>query len=135
MQPPRRVAGYSGLAKFIASDKVFCIFRRFDKVSVRILLNLQDEISELEEQLETLDQTDEQSRSATALFSLHTRRQDGNEARKLLLQSLSDKVYAYRKYRHKSQPLNLANAAKKRGYTRTLDACRWRRRGICISKV
>jgi len=96
MQLPRRVAGYSGLAKFMASDKVFCMFRRFDKVSVRILLNLQDEISQLEEELETFDQTDEQSRSATALYSLHTRRQDSNEARKLLLQTLSDKIYAYR---------------------------------------
>jgi len=96
--PPRRVVGCSDLAKFMASDKVFCIFRRFDKVSVRVLLNIQDEISELEEQLEVLDQTDSQIINSAVFSSLHTRRNDGNEVRKVLLRSLSDRVYAYRKF-------------------------------------
>lgn len=50
--------GYASLSSFMASDKVFSVFRRFDEISIRTLLHLQDELCQLEESLQKLDQAD-----------------------------------------------------------------------------
>lgn len=47
--------GYRGFCKFIASDDDFFIFRKFGNLSARVLLALQDELSELEGQLEEIE--------------------------------------------------------------------------------
>lgn len=49
--------GYRGFARFAASDTDFFVLRRFDYLNARVLLNLQDELSALEEELETLEQS------------------------------------------------------------------------------
>ena len=51
----RKYTGYPGFTTFVASDTDFFVVRRFDKLHARILLRLQDQVSALEEQLETLD--------------------------------------------------------------------------------
>src|SRR5436190_4324665 len=95
-RPRRRVAGYAALADFIASDKVFCIFRRFDKLSVRNLLYMQDELCELEAKLSALDDTDLRSGDEAGLYSLHSRREDQNRERQETMQILGEKLYKYR---------------------------------------
>lgn len=131
-QAPTRVAGYADLARFITSDKVFCIFRRFDRTSVRCLLYLQDEISELEKQLDALDQADLQAGDEVALYSLHSRRHDQNQQRKELLRTLSEKLYTYRKLTEPATDKIALTRFKKRDCTCTQSVCRWRRLEICI---
>lgn len=98
VEPQRRVAGYADLAKFIASDKVFCIFRRFESLSARNLLYMQDEICELEERLRVLDKGDLQSNDPSALYSLHSRRDDKNVERREIMRQIRVKLWRYRKY-------------------------------------
>ena len=93
---PGRVAGYAALADMISSDKVFCIFRRFESLSTRNLLCLQDEIAELESHLQLLDLDDFQSGNNIAMYSLHSRRHDRNEERKALMRQVEKKIYKYR---------------------------------------
>jgi hypothetical protein len=52
---PERYIGYPGLVSHMIETQNL-IFRRFDDVHVRLLLYLQDEISQLEAQLRTLDE-------------------------------------------------------------------------------
>lgn len=96
MGPAKRVAGYAALAKFMASDKVFCIFRRFDVLSVRTLLRLQDELSELEQRLEAVDEADHRQGGTTGLQSLHSWRIGQTARRTMLMLDIENKLYAYR---------------------------------------
>jgi hypothetical protein len=52
---PDRYAGYRGLVSYMTETQSL-IFRRFDDVHVRLLLYIQDQISQLETQLGTLDE-------------------------------------------------------------------------------
>lgn len=63
------VSGYELLASQLSSrpfstgeEKIKPIYRKFEALNHRVLLHLQDELSELEEQLHHLDHTDTQSR-------------------------------------------------------------------------
>lgn len=52
---PSNEQGYHGYSTFLSSDDDFCNFRRFDKLNIRTILFLQDEISQLEERLDDID--------------------------------------------------------------------------------
>lgn len=54
---PWKYTGYQGFSEFVASDDDFFVLRRFGTLSARVLLALQDRLSELEEELQTLDAT------------------------------------------------------------------------------
>ncbi|KAH3909864.1 hypothetical protein HBH56_153240 [Parastagonospora nodorum] len=54
-EKPWKYRGYHQFTSFVASDDTFFVLRRFGKLSARILLSLQDEISELESKLESLE--------------------------------------------------------------------------------
>jgi hypothetical protein len=96
-QPGASKAGYSALAEFMASDAVFRIFRRFDAMTVRSLLYLQDELYELEERLNAFDNADLTGGERAQMVSLHSRRHDQNQQRKALLADIQVKLKAYRK--------------------------------------
>ena len=133
-QISQKVAGYAELARFIASDKVFCIFRRFDRMSIRCLLYLQDEISELEAKIDALDNADLRSGDDLALYSLHSRRHEQNEQRKALMKELSEKLYVYPE--HLSVPIIIKQTLthrKKRDSVCIPSAHKWRRPEISIS--
>ena len=70
--PVRYLKGYPSLAAFIASDSYHntAIFRRFDRLSARNLLQLQSDLMELEAQQDALDDED-----------LHASRRDKEGAR------------------------------------------------------
>ena len=51
-----RYAGYRSFSRFVSSDKDFYMLRRFGALSARVLLDLQDQLTVLEEDLERLDQ-------------------------------------------------------------------------------
>lgn len=52
---PWKYIGWPGFTRFAASDNDFLVLRRFDVASTRVLLAMQDKISQLEEVLNTMD--------------------------------------------------------------------------------
>ena len=54
---PWKYTGYRSFSAFVASDNDFFILRRFSALSARVLLGLQDQLSRLEEDLETLEKS------------------------------------------------------------------------------
>lgn len=53
---PWKYLGYEEYSSFISSDDDFFVVRRFSALTARIILALQDQLSELEEQLGQLEQ-------------------------------------------------------------------------------
>lgn len=53
---PWKYIGYRGYSKFISSDDDFLVMRRFDTLSARVALSLQDEIVVLEDELNEIDE-------------------------------------------------------------------------------
>ncbi|PTD10458.1 hypothetical protein FCULG_00007682 [Fusarium culmorum] len=84
------VDGFPSLANFIASDRdgTSTIFKRFNRLAARNLLNLQSELAELEAKLDAFDDQDRESRES--LQSLRNwkdfkdRNDEDSERRKLL---------------------------------------------------
>lgn len=54
---PWKYLGYQSFSTFVASDNDFFILRKFGALSARVLLALQDQLSELEEKLEALERS------------------------------------------------------------------------------
>ncbi|TVY82180.1 hypothetical protein LSUE1_G002455 [Lachnellula suecica] len=52
---PWKYIGYKGYADILSSDSDFCIFRKFLSLNCRVALSLQDQVSALEEELDSLD--------------------------------------------------------------------------------
>ena len=61
--------GYPRLAAFLSSEHNFSIYRGFDFLHSRVLLNLQDQIVTLERELDEKDRQDEQNGLGNRLFS------------------------------------------------------------------
>lgn len=53
---PWKYVGYRGYTKLVASEDDFFILRRFNTISIRIALHLQDEIAVLENELAEIDE-------------------------------------------------------------------------------
>lgn len=60
--PARDFSGYELVANKLARGEIPPVLRRFRTVNFRVLLQLQDEISEMEEELAVLDAADDRSR-------------------------------------------------------------------------
>jgi hypothetical protein len=82
------------LAALITSDDNFCIYRKFDRASNRVLLHLQSEIAALDNGLNQMDRADDGSATAYRLRS--TRHEEGwdDEQRKTITK-LQDKLPIY----------------------------------------
>lgn len=52
--------GFPQLAAFVNSDDTFANFRRFGRLSARILLHIQNDLNDLEQKLDNLDKQDDQ---------------------------------------------------------------------------
>ncbi|TDZ67894.1 hypothetical protein CTRI78_v002716 [Colletotrichum trifolii] len=53
---PWKHIGYKGYSEFVSSEDDFFLLRRFDTLNTRVALALQDEVSQLEEELGEFDQ-------------------------------------------------------------------------------
>ncbi|KAH0545463.1 hypothetical protein FGG08_000464 [Glutinoglossum americanum] len=53
---PIKYTGYRVFSKWVASDQGFLIARKFGALNARVILSLQDEISELEDELDATDE-------------------------------------------------------------------------------
>ena len=83
--------GYPRLAAFLALDRDFTVFKRFDYLHMRSLLEQQDELAELQERLDRCDDAE------PIPLGLSSRRQDGNPERRELLRQVTAKLQEYDK--------------------------------------
>ncbi|KAF2647153.1 hypothetical protein K491DRAFT_672411 [Lophiostoma macrostomum CBS 122681] len=81
--------GYPRLAAFLALDSNFTLVKRFDNLHLRILLDHQDRLAELEEKLQACDDQEE------IQLNLCSRRQDSNETRRTLLTAVEVELERY----------------------------------------
>jgi hypothetical protein len=90
---PWKYLGYREFCKFVASDDDFFVLRRFSVLSSRILLALQDELSELEGQLDA----HEKELTAKSALNRHngTFREEFSEIRLDLVHEIDRKLRAY----------------------------------------
>src|SRR6187549_1354832 len=99
----RRLQGYPSFAEFIASDrdKSTVVFRRFDRLSSRNLLYLQSELSELEAQLDALDERDRKGGTEVKQFARNweeARKNGGEKERVELVVKIREKLKEYSQY-------------------------------------
>lgn len=52
---PWKYVGYQAFSRFVSSDNDFFVLRRFGALSARVLLRLQDQLTQIEEDLEALE--------------------------------------------------------------------------------
>jgi len=76
-------AGYPRFSAFVAANPDFLVCRRFLRLRSRLLYLKQDKLSQLEQQLDNLDQNE------TSPLFLGMSRRDGNTARVSLLSQIS----------------------------------------------
>ena len=90
---PWKYIGYCGFCRFIASDDDFFIFRKFSNLTARVLLALQDELSELESQLQQIDT----QLSLVSAANVHNGsfRQESSQPRLDLIREIDLKLRAY----------------------------------------
>lgn len=81
--------GYPRLAAFLNLDRDFSVLKRFDYLHMRSLLDLQDQLSELEERLNQCDDVDR------IQLGLSSRRQDSNTHRREMLELIRAKLEIY----------------------------------------
>lgn len=83
--------GYPRLAAFLCLDKDFTVFKRFNYLHTRTLLELQDQLAKLETQLNDCDDTDRVE------LGLRNRRHDSNQERRDLLEQIRTRLQIYDK--------------------------------------
>lgn len=88
-----KYVGYRDFCEFAASDHDFLLLRRFDKLTTRALLALQDEIVELEDQLESFENRLMQSGASDVHNG--TFREEKQEVRVALVKEIHSKLRIY----------------------------------------
>lgn len=93
LQEPWRHIGYRGFCKFHVSDDDFFMLRRFSELTSRVLLAMQDELSEREDELNAL----EARLSSEGAEDMHNGsfRQERSEERLALIHAIEQKLQAY----------------------------------------
>ncbi|KAF5511444.1 hypothetical protein CGCS363_v002119 [Colletotrichum siamense] len=91
-QKPWKYIGYKGYSDFISSEDDFFLLRRFDELNVRVALAMQDEITQLEEELEDVDKGTMAANAPD--FNNSTLRGD-IEGRSTLIKEISQKLRHY----------------------------------------
>lgn len=81
--------GYPRLSAFVNSDLDFMLFKRFGQLHARVLLQKQDEITEIEQKLNELDKIE------TTAFFLRSRRMDPSVERRKLIADAEQKLLDY----------------------------------------
>ena len=88
-----KYVGYRGFCDFVTSDDDFFILRRFSGLTARVLLSLQDELSELEAQLAALE--DELSAKDAADVHNGSFRQETSHTRLDIVHTVQNKLREY----------------------------------------
>jgi hypothetical protein len=98
---PWKFTGYRRFSQFLASDTDFLIIRRFDILNARVLLWLQDQLSVLETELETLDK--QYSRREAEDVNNGTMRDEKHD-RAELIEKIYEKLKEYSEFRQSRYP-------------------------------
>ncbi|KAI0469998.1 hypothetical protein GGR56DRAFT_661136 [Xylariaceae sp. FL0804] len=108
---PWKFIGYKRYAEFISSDNDFFLVRRFDALSVRVALSLQDDIAVLEGQLNDLDR--DHSRRTAPDVDNGTFRNDVEE-RRILLHKITKALTRYNDFIIQQSKIRAYQVAPKR---------------------
>ncbi|KAF2847097.1 hypothetical protein T440DRAFT_540300 [Plenodomus tracheiphilus IPT5] len=114
--------GYPRQAAFQASEHSFSIYRGFDYLHSRVILEMQDELRCLEENLQELDESDnnpERSRCLSSrAFDLKQSKRDGKHCseRATLLSTIRDKLVNYDEVLMKAREINAFQRPSRRDY-------------------
>jgi hypothetical protein len=81
-QMPWKYVGYRQYSEFLSSDEDLLIVRRFGVLNARVLLSLQDRVSELEDELEDFD--DKHSRKGPEEYNNGSFRMDFEDRKEIL---------------------------------------------------
>ena len=115
--------GYPMLAAFQSSESSFSIYRSFDYLHSRVILNLQDELRDLEEGLSELDKQDHaqpgrQKCVTSRLHDLKVAKRKGLTCseRSTLLGTIREKLVNYDEIIIKTRELNAFQRPSKRDY-------------------
>src|SRR6186713_513360 len=90
---PWKYIGYQGFCDFLASDNDLFVLRRFSSLSARVLLALQDELSQLEHELTALE-AEVRKRDAPDIHN-GTFREDTQQRRLQIVLTASQRLAAY----------------------------------------
>ncbi|KAL4883560.1 hypothetical protein BJY04DRAFT_216383 [Aspergillus karnatakaensis] len=102
---PRKYIGYPELTKWLAIEGNGFMFRRFDRLAVRAILKLQDELVEIEKQIDAIDE--ERTKPESGDVDNGTLRGDPHQERKELLQKAYKYVYSHMQLRSRPIPSDL----------------------------
>ncbi|KAL5341352.1 hypothetical protein BJX70DRAFT_396071 [Aspergillus crustosus] len=94
---PKRYFGYPEFAKFLSLDTNLQNFRRFERLNVRVILAMQDELALLETSIEQLDNELSEAEGGANNGSF---RKDPSIARKGLITQLVEKLEKYNRFMH-----------------------------------
>lgn len=111
--------GYPRLAAFQSSESSFSIYRSFDYLHSRVILNMQDELRVLEENLHNLDLEDSRVEDANQKLRVSSRTADIRQkesARMSLLSRIHDKIVHYDDLLLKARELNAFQRPNNRDY-------------------
>lgn len=113
--------GYPRLAAFQASEANFALYRSFDYLHSRILLDLQDEITSLEKELDEIDEEDEMDCPARLrsreLDVSKAAQEEGERNRRVILDEIRVKLMQYDEVLIKSRTLLSFQKPSARNYT------------------
>ena len=90
---PWKYIGYRGFCDFLASDNDLFVLRRFSSLSARVLLALQDELSQLEHELTGLEA--EITKKDAPDIHNGTFREDRQQRRLQIILTASQRLAAY----------------------------------------
>lgn len=125
--------GYPSQAGFQSSDSSFSIYRSFDYLHARVILQLQDEIRCLEDELHELDMTDgfhrdesrkKRVRSRDADLEAGDLEESGISERAALLTRIHEKLVRYDEILMKARELNAFQRPSNRDYRSLRRWCR-----------
>lgn len=120
--------GYSRTAAFLSSEPNFSIYRSFNYLSSRVLLNLQDEIVVLERELLTLDKTQqingEHERLKSRRKDIRMSRQEVSRDRQTILSEIQSKLKVYNEALKQARDLRSFQKPSSRDY-RSVRAWFW----------
>lgn len=95
--------GYPRLAAFQSSEANFGLYRSFSYLHSRILLDLQDEITTLERELDELDEDDEcdapERLKSREIDEERTANDGSNRTRRVILREIRQRLMEYGKVR------------------------------------
>jgi hypothetical protein len=91
------MGSYASLSRLTANHRRFPISRRFDEISVRTLLYLQDGVGDLERRLHKLGKEDGDDGIPFNLWRLHSRG-DNYEERLKITKEIREKLKEYSRY-------------------------------------